>query len=141
MYLVHSPLHSSAWKMLADTDDYYYYCCCNNILFLGHDDNYMAICFVVIIALSERKMLLNSVQSLSHVRLFATPWTAVHQASLSTTNSRNLLKLISIESVMPSTISSSVIPFSSCIQSLPASGSFPMCQLFTSDGQAFGVQL
>ena len=39
---------------------------------------------------------------LSHVQLFATPWTAAHQASLSITNSRSLLKLMSIESVMPS---------------------------------------
>ena len=46
--------------------------------------------------------LIRSVQLLSHVQLFATPWTAVHQASLSITNSRSLLKLISIESVMPS---------------------------------------
>ena len=43
-----------------------------------------------------------SVQSLSCVRLFATPWIVVRQASLSTTNSWSLLKLISIESVMPS---------------------------------------
>ena len=42
-----------------------------------------------------------SVQSLSHVQLFATPWTAAHQASLSITNSWSLLKLMSIESVMP----------------------------------------
>jgi len=44
----------------------------------------------------------NSVQSLSCVRLFATPWTAAHQASLSITNSCSLLKLMSIELVMPS---------------------------------------
>ena len=44
----------------------------------------------------------SSVQSLSRVQLFATPWTAALQASLSITNSRSLLKLISIESVMPS---------------------------------------
>ena len=44
----------------------------------------------------------SSVQSLSHVRLSATPWTAACQASLSITNSRNLLKPMSIESVMPS---------------------------------------
>ena len=44
----------------------------------------------------------SSVQLLSHVRLFATPWTAVRQASRSITNSQSLLKLISIESVMPS---------------------------------------
>ena len=45
---------------------------------------------------------LSSVQLLSHVRLFATPWTAVCQASLSITNSRSLHKLMSIESVIPS---------------------------------------
>ena len=44
----------------------------------------------------------SSVQSLSHVQLFMTPWTAAHQASLSITNSRSLLKLMFIESVMPS---------------------------------------
>ena len=43
-----------------------------------------------------------SVQSLSHVRLFATPWTAARQASLSITISQNLLKFTSIESVIPS---------------------------------------
>ena len=45
---------------------------------------------------------ISSVQSLSRVRLFLTPWTAAHQASLSITNSRSLLKLMSIELVMPS---------------------------------------
>ena len=44
----------------------------------------------------------SSVQSLSRVRLFAIPWIAAHQASLSITNSRSSLKLTSIESVMPS---------------------------------------
>ena len=44
----------------------------------------------------------SSVQSLSHVHLFATPWTAAHQVSLSITNSRSPLKPMSIESVMPS---------------------------------------
>ena len=44
----------------------------------------------------------NSVQSLSRVRLFATPWTAARQASLSITKSQSLLKLVSIELVMPS---------------------------------------
>ena len=43
----------------------------------------------------------SSVRSLSHVQLFATPWTAARQASLSITNSRSLFKLMSIESVMP----------------------------------------
>ena len=45
---------------------------------------------------------ISSVQSLSHVRLFVTSWTAVRQASLSITNSQSLLKLMSIETVMPS---------------------------------------
>ena len=44
----------------------------------------------------------SSVQSLIRVRVFVTPWTAAHQASLSITNSRSLLKLMSIESVTPS---------------------------------------
>ena len=66
-----------------------------------------------------------SVQSLSRVWLFATPWTTAHQASLSITNSCTLLKLMSIESVMPS---SHLIPLLSLLllpQSCPASGSFP----------------
>ena len=44
----------------------------------------------------------SSVQSLSSVQLFVTPWTAAHHASLSITNSQSLLKLMSIESVIPS---------------------------------------
>ena len=44
----------------------------------------------------------NSAQSLSHVPLFAIPWTAARQASMSTTNSQTMLKFMSIESVMPS---------------------------------------
>ena len=50
----------------------------------------------------KQDVLISSGQSLSHVRLFATPWTAARQASLSITNSQSLLKLMSIESVMPS---------------------------------------
>ena len=46
----------------------------------------------------------SSVQSLSHVRLFATPWIAAHQASLSITISRSSLRLTSIESVIPSSL-------------------------------------
>ena len=71
---------------------------------------------------------ISSVQLLSRVQLFATPWTAACQASLSITNSWSLLKLMSIGSVMPSNHLSSVIPFFSCLQSFPASGSFPMSQ-------------
>ena len=56
-------------------------------------------------------------------QFFVTPWTAGHQASLSFTISGRLLKPMSIESVMPSTISSSVASYS-CPQSFAASGSF-----------------
>ena len=80
----------------------------------------------------------SSVQSLSCVRLFATPWAAACQASLSITNSWSLLKLLAFESVMPSNHLISVVPFS-CLQSFPASGSFPMSQFFASGGQSTGA--
>ena len=135
------------------------------------------------------------VQLLSHVRLFASPWTAAPQASLSIINTRSLLRLMSIESVMPSNhlllycpllllpsifptdpmdcstptflsiINSQSLlkliciksvmpsiklvmpsnhfilchPFSSCLQSFPASGSFQMSQFFTSGSQSIGA--
>ena len=80
----------------------------------------------------------SSVQSLSHVQLFATPWTTAHQASLSITNSWSLLKLRSIELVMPSSHLILCHP-SSCPQSFPALRSFQMSQFFTSGGQIIGV--
>ena len=55
------------------------------------------------------------------------------------TISWTLLKLMSIESVMPPPISSSVVPFSSCLPSFPASGSFPVSQFFASSGQSIRV--
>ena len=80
-----------------------------------------------------------SVQSLSHVWLFETPWTAACQASLSITNSWSLLKLMSIKLWCCSNISSSVIPFSSYLQSFPASGTFPRSQFFSLGGQSTGI--
>ena len=87
------------------------------------------------------KVQFSSVQSLSNVWLFAIPWTAACQASLSITDSGSLLKLMSIESVMDisSTISSSVVPFASRLQSFPASGSFQMSQFFALRGQTIGT--
>ena len=81
----------------------------------------------------------SSVQSLSHVRLFATPRTAARQASLSNTYCRSLPKPMSIEWVMPSTHLILCCPLSSCPESCPASGSFQMSQLFASGGQSIGV--
>ena len=81
----------------------------------------------------------SSVQLLSHVWLFATPWTVSRQVSLSINNSWSLLKLMSIESVMLSNHLISVVPFSSCLQSFPASGALPMSQFFASGGQSIGA--
>ena len=80
-----------------------------------------------------------SVQSLSRVQLFATPWTAALQASLSITNSWSLTNSCPLSQRCHPTISSSVVPFSSHLQSFPASGSFQMSQFFTSGGQSIGV--
>ena len=86
----------------------------------------------------------SSVQLLSCVWLFATPWTAACQASLSITNTRSLLKLMSVELVMPSNHSilcCLLVLLSSCLQSSPASGSFPMSQFFASGSQSIGVSV
>ena len=68
---------------------------------------------------------------LSHVQLFGTPWTAALQAPLSFTISQSLLKFTSLESMIFPEVLSSATLFSFCLQSFPASGSFPMSQLFT----------
>ena len=81
----------------------------------------------------------SSVQSLSHIRLFVAPWTTACQASLSITDSRSSPKPCPSSRWCHSTISSSVLPFSSRPQSFPASGSFQMSQLFASGGQSIGV--
>ena len=81
---------------------------------------------------------LSSVRLLSHVRL-CDPMDCSTPASLSITNSWSLLKFMSIESVMPSNHLILCCPFSSHLQSFPASGSFQMSQFFTSGGQRIGV--
>ena len=77
-----------------------------------------------------------AVQLLSHLQLFATPWTTARQASLSFTISQSLLKFCLLSQWCHPTISPSVALFSSCPQSFPASGSFPISWLFTSGGQS-----
>ena len=84
----------------------------------------------------------SSVQLLSYVWLFVTPWTAACQASLSINISRSLPKSTSIKSMMPSNhliLCCPLVPFSSCPQSFSASGSFQLIQLFASGGQSIGV--
>ena len=69
----------------------------------------------------------------------ATPWIAACQASLSMTNSWSYSNTCPSSQWCHPAISSSVVPFSSCPRSLPASGSFPMSQLFAWSGQSIGV--
>ena len=80
-----------------------------------------------------------SVQLLSHVRLFATPWTAACQASLPITSYQSLLKLTSIESVMPSNHLVLCRPLFPHVQFFAASRSLPVSQFFASGGQSIGV--
>ena len=80
-----------------------------------------------------------SVQLLSPVQLSATPWTAAHQASLSITNSRSCSSSCPSSRWCHPTVLSSVISFSSCLQSFPAPGSFPVSQSFLSGSQSIIV--
>ena len=80
-----------------------------------------------------------AVQLLSCVWLFATSWTAAHQASLSFTISRSLLSLMSTESVMPSNHLILFCPL--LLLSFPASGSFPVSWLFASGGHIIGASV
>ena len=78
-----------------------YFCCPKNRLFIRPHLSPLVTTDLSTVSIS-------SVQLLSHVRLFATPWTAACRASLSITNSWSLLELMSIESVMPSNHSHSL---------------------------------
>ena len=82
---------------------------------------------------------ISSVQKLSRVWLFATPSISARQASLSITNSQSSPKLMSIELVMPSSHLILCCPLLLLPQSLLASGSFPMSQLFAWGSQCIGV--
>ena len=94
---------------------------------------------LVTLSWSQCSIQFSSVQSLSRVWLFVTPWTAARQASLSITNSWSPTKPRSLSQWCHPTISSSVVPFPSCPQPFPALGSFPMSQLFPWGGQSIGV--
>ena len=79
------------------------------------------------------------VPSLSYFRLFVTPWTAEYQASLSLTISRNLLKLMSIESVMPSNHLILCHSFLLLLSIFPSIRSFPVSWFCTLGGQRIGI--
>ena len=83
---------------------------------------------------------ISSVQTLSHVQLFVTLWTAARQASLSIIITHGACSnSCPLSWWCHPNISPSIFLFTSCLQSLPASGSFPMSQLFLSGGQNTGA--
>ena len=86
-FLVHSPLNFTLIYSFVDLITWHFL----KVFISFHSSNFESVVLIF-----------SSVQSLSRVRLFVTPWMAEHQASLSITNSQSLLKLVSIESVMPS---------------------------------------
>ena len=121
---------TSNWSYRAHFDsDYYYQLCCAT-----WGLKYSLLKSQKWAHLVSRMVIAVVFQLLSCV-LLVTPRAAAHQASLSFTIAHNLLKQLSNESM---DISSSVIPFSSCPESFPASGSFPISLLFASGGQNFG---
>ena len=104
------------------------------------------LCFPVVIGVaasalrsSFNALLTSSVQPLSRVQLSVTPWTAAHQASLSKPTPGVYSNSCPSSLWYHPAISSFIIPFSSCLQSFPASGSFPMSPFFESGGQSIGV--
>ena len=101
----------------------------HNGIFLNHKKEWN---FVI---LWQHGYRFSSVQSLSRVLLFMIPWTAALQAFLSITNSNSC----QLSRWCHPTISSFVVPFSSHLQFFPASGSFPMSQVFASGGQSIRV--
>ena len=79
------------------------------------------------------------IQLISHVSLFVIPWTAANQVSLSIPSPGACSNICPLSQWYHPTNSSWVIPFSSCLQSFPESGSLPMSQLFALGGQSVGV--
>ena len=79
------------------------------------------------------------VQLLNCVRLFVTPWTAAARLPCPSLFPRVCSNSCPLSQRSHPTVSSSVVPFSSCPQSFPASGSFPVSRVFTSGGQSIGA--
>ena len=95
-------------------------------------------CLISIFSLSLSRII-SSVHSLSLVWLFAIQWTAACQASCPSPTPRIYPNSCPLSQWYHPTISSSVVPFTSHLQSFPASGFFQMSQVFTSGGQSTGV--
>ena len=110
-----------------------------HIITLSYSHKHSLSYLVTILGLKKVLQETQSVQLLSHVWFFATPWTAACQASLSITNSQSLPKLMSVEPVMPSNHLILCRPLLLCLQSFPASRSSPISQFFTSGSQSIGA--
>ena len=95
--------------------------------------------FLLLYLLLENMNQFSSVQLLSRVQLFATSWIIAHQQPCPSPTPGVYTNSCPSSQWCHPAISSSVIPFSSCPQSLPASGSFPMSQLFLWGGQSIEV--
>ena len=117
----------TAGRLSAEPSGKLYVCACVCVC--------VCVCIYIIIA-RIWYFIVAVVQLFSRVWLFATPWAAALQASLSFTISQSLCKLMSIESMMPTNHLILCHLFSSYLLSFPASGSFPMSWLFTSGGQS-----
>ena len=145
-------------KCSMQTSEEHVFCCCwieysVNINWIKFNDTaiYMVIyifvdflsahllIFCLLINYWQRSIQFSSVQSLSHIRLSVTPWTAACQASLFITSSQSLFKLMSIESVMPSNHLILCRPLLLPPSTFTASGYFQMSQFFISCGQSIGV--
>ena len=120
-------------------------CCVPAWMGAGFEGDWMAICVwlrpfdVHLRPPQQCQSAVVVVQLLSHVRLFATPWTAACQPSLSFTILRVCSNSCPVSLWCHPTVSSSVTPFSSCLQSFLTSSSFPVSQLLTSGGQNSGA--
>ena len=98
--------------------------------------SFSVILFESNLPISRHSVQFSSVQSLSHVQLFATPWTAARQGTLSITNSQSLLRLMSTESVMPLNHLILCHPLLLLPSIFPALGSFQMNQFSASGSQS-----
>ena len=108
-----------------------------NVLPLGQEMENIYVYIQIFLFVHKNLSSVSSVQSLSHVQLFATPWAAARQASLSITNSQSLLKLMSIEWMMPSNhliLCYPLLLWPSIFPSIRETNGF-----FTSGGQSIGV--
>ena len=123
--------HETSILILPDTSRCWFRCKWMWIQSFSRSVNCFSLWNNVFVRVLRSSVQFSSFQSLSRVRLFATPWIATRQASLSiTTPGVHSDSRPSSQWCHPA-ISSLVVPFSSCPQSLPASESFPMSQLFT----------